>query len=142
MDKIEHVNPFDAGAFGGRLREARRAVRPRLSQAAVAASLGVEQPSVSRWENGDVVPDVGQVARMCRLYGVSVGEVLLGEANAPDAVLLRLAERTEAVAVALRALATGSDGEVRADLASLTRRLVEDARESAHSSGSPKTAGG
>lgn len=141
MGKIEDVNLFDPVAFGERLKAARMAVRPRLSQAAVAARLGVEQPSISRWEKGTVVPDVGHVARMCGLYGVTVGEVLLGESETPGAVLLKLADRADAMAVALRSLARGAGAEKSAR-ASHSRQLARDAREAAHGSPRPSTAEG
>jgi transcriptional regulator with XRE-family HTH domain len=42
-------------AWGKRLREAR--TRAALSQLALAAAIGVTQPTISKWELGDQCPD-------------------------------------------------------------------------------------
>jgi transcriptional regulator with XRE-family HTH domain len=59
-------------AFHLRLRRQRRA--RGWKQGHVAALLGVDQSTVSRWEAGVLVPDAGAVERALRLLGAAPGD--------------------------------------------------------------------
>lgn len=62
-----------------RLIETLRPLRQRagLTQSALAEKLGVSDRAVSRWENGDALPDVALLPPLAMLLGVSV-DALLG----------------------------------------------------------------
>ncbi len=61
-----------------------------LSQEALADALGVSRQSVSKWENNVSVPDLDKLVQMGELFGVSLDELVKGEAaqspEAPEAV--------------------------------------------------------
>ncbi len=55
-----------------------------LSQEAFAEKLGVSRQSVSKWETGNVMPDINKLVAMCELFGVSSDYILYGkEDSAP-----------------------------------------------------------
>ena len=62
-----------------RLNETLRPLRQQagLTQSALAERLGVSDRAVSRWENGDALPDVALLPPLAMLLGVSV-DALLG----------------------------------------------------------------
>ncbi len=62
--------------FDARLRDLRE--RSGLSQAKVAASLGVADTQVSRWENGNVLPGFQYCCRLAEFYGVSLDYLMSG----------------------------------------------------------------
>ncbi len=51
-----------------------------LSQEALAEALGVSRQSVSKWENGVSVPELDKLVQMGELFGVSLDELVKGEA--------------------------------------------------------------
>ena len=69
--------------FGGRLGDARRAKGQRLRRDYKAAELardaGVTSATVSRWENGEVVPDAELIAKLAKILDVSPGWLAFGE---------------------------------------------------------------
>lgn len=54
------------------------------SQAELAAFLGVTQASVSNWVNGNKLPRMGKIDKICEFLGCSRTELLIGE---PEATL-------------------------------------------------------
>lgn len=60
--------------FGNRLCALRR--ESGLSQARVAALVGVTNKAVSKWENGKTKPTVNVIRRLAELYHVSIEELL------------------------------------------------------------------
>ena len=68
MDQIK------IGAF---LRELRR--ERDLTQETLAERLGVSNRTVSRWETGSNMPDIGMLAEIAGFYGVSIPEIINGE---------------------------------------------------------------
>lgn len=50
-----------------------------LTQEALGERLGVTNKTVSRWETGAYMPDVGKLQDLAALLGVSVNELLSGE---------------------------------------------------------------
>lgn len=55
-----------------------------LSQEQLAEQLAVSRQAVSRWENGEVLPDAPNLLAISRLFGVSV-DYLLNDAYASEA---------------------------------------------------------
>lgn len=50
----------------------------RLSQAQLAELIGVEQPTVQRWESGNRLPDLDSLHRLAKVLGVTPGALLEG----------------------------------------------------------------
>ena len=60
-----------------RLAEAiRGSYQGRMTQAEIAAALGVAQNTVSRWSTGDVEPRLDDIADLERVLGLPVGYIL------------------------------------------------------------------
>lgn len=54
-----------------------------LTQAAMAERLGISNRTISKWENGDGMPDISILSDVAGILGVTVDELLRGEKN-PD----------------------------------------------------------
>lgn len=65
-------------AMAQRLVDRRKAAG--LSQEALAAQLGVSRQAVSKWERSASSPDTDNIIALAALYGVSLDELLYGEA--------------------------------------------------------------
>lgn len=65
-------------AMAQRLVDRRKAAG--LSQEALAAQLGVSRQAVSKWERSESSPDTDNLIALAVLYGVSLDELLYGEA--------------------------------------------------------------
>ena len=50
-----------------------------LTQAEVAAKLGITDRAVSKWERGLSLPDASIMQSLCSILGISITELLLGE---------------------------------------------------------------
>lgn len=50
----------------------------RMSQDDLAGALGVSRQSVSKWENGESVPELENLVQMSELFGVSLDELVKG----------------------------------------------------------------
>lgn len=68
----------DSGGIGARIRAARRGAA--LTQAELAAALGVEPITVSRWERGVTSPSLPRLRRIAELTETTVGDLV----QAPD----------------------------------------------------------
>ena len=62
------------GAFIARLRKDKG-----LTQSALAEKLGLSNKAVSKWENGDSMPDIATLPELAKCLGVTVDELLNGE---------------------------------------------------------------
>lgn len=51
------------------------------TQAQLAEKLGVTSKTISRWENGNYMPDLSMLTPLCEILGISVEELLKGENN-------------------------------------------------------------
>ena len=60
--------------FSEKLTELRR--RRGLSQEQLADFLGVTRQSVSKWESGSVMPELGKLIAMADFFGVTLDEVV------------------------------------------------------------------
>lgn len=64
--------------FGERLQQVRRAAG--LSQEQLGELIGMSRQAVSKWETGQAAPDIGTLALLCGVLGVSADELLGREA--------------------------------------------------------------
>ncbi|MBQ2953325.1 MAG: NAD(P)H-dependent glycerol-3-phosphate dehydrogenase [Clostridia bacterium] len=71
---------MDNQAIGASLAHMRRYYR--ITQDELAARLGVSRQAVSRWETGAGLPDVAQLMRLSKIYGVTVDDILRGNGAA------------------------------------------------------------
>lgn len=55
-----------------------------LTQKELAAKLCVSEKTVSKWETGNGLPDVGTMLPLCEIFGITVNELLCGEKLAKD----------------------------------------------------------
>lgn len=60
--------------------------RLSLTQTELARLLGVSHQAVSKWEQGDCLPDIGVLLKLGQVSGTSVEELLLGESVSGDSV--------------------------------------------------------
>lgn len=63
-----------AGVFIAQLRK-----DAGLTQAQLGERVGVTNKTVSRWENGNYMPDLDTCLQLSELFGVTVNELLLGQ---------------------------------------------------------------
>ena len=56
-----------------------------LSQGDLAESLGVSRQSVSKWETDSSVPDLDKLVKLSQLFGVSLDELVTGDAGPGEA---------------------------------------------------------
>lgn len=57
--------------------------RRGLTQSQLAERMGVEQPTVQRWEKGKREPDLGQLQTLAGVLGITAGELLDGDVTSP-----------------------------------------------------------
>ncbi len=55
-----------------------------LSQEEFAEKLGVSRQSVSKWESGNVMPDLDKIVSMCALFNVTTDYLIKGEKKDPE----------------------------------------------------------
>jgi len=65
---------FDNKVFGEKLKNHRKAIG--LTQEEVAEKIGVSPQAVSKWENGDCLPDCYNLKQLGEAYGISL-DILL-----------------------------------------------------------------
>lgn len=82
-----------AGAFIARLRR-----EAGLTQAQLGERVGVTNKTVSRWENGNYMPDLDTCLQLSELFGVTVNELLMGQ-RLSDGELRQTANQTLAEAM-------------------------------------------
>ena len=64
-------------AIGRAIAQLRRA--QHMTQQALAARLYVSHQAVSKWENGVALPDVITLYTMCRLFGVTMEQLITSD---------------------------------------------------------------
>ncbi len=65
--------------FGERLKDLR--VQKEMTQEDVASKLFVTKQAVSRWENGNCLPDVATLGKLAELFDVNIDYLLTGNEN-------------------------------------------------------------
>ena len=68
---------IDQIKIGGFLRELRK--EKELTQEQLAEQFGVSSRSVSRWENGNTMPELGILVELADYYEVDIKEIIDGE---------------------------------------------------------------
>lgn len=51
----------------------------KLTQEQLAEKFGISNRSVSRWENGNTLPDISLLVELAEFYNVDIGEIIAGE---------------------------------------------------------------
>lgn len=51
----------------------------KLTQAKLAEKLYVSEKTISKWENGNGIPDTNLLPKLCEIFGISINELLNGE---------------------------------------------------------------
>ena len=51
----------------------------KLTQAKLAEKLCISEKTVSKWENGNGIPDTDTLPLICEVFGISINELLSGE---------------------------------------------------------------
>lgn len=86
------MDPIKVGKQLARLRR-----QAGLTQEQLGAKLGVTNKSISRWENGNSMPDIEMVGLLAKEFHVSVDELLAGETR-PEAPRPKAEEKSKAAA--------------------------------------------
>lgn len=68
--------------LGARLQKLRR--QAGMSQQELADQLHVSRQSISKWELGTATPDLDNLVRLSKLFGVSLDELVLGRTEKPQ----------------------------------------------------------
>ena len=68
---------IDQMKIGKFLKELRK--EKELTQEQLAEKFGVSSRSVSRWENGNTMPELGILVELAEYYGVDIKEIIDGE---------------------------------------------------------------
>lgn len=75
LSENEEAKMLDFKAIGNGIRERRQ--RLGYSQDALAETLGVTHQAISRWEQGEAMPTVENLAELCSLFDTGFEELLL-----------------------------------------------------------------
>lgn len=62
---------------------ARLRAEKNMSQSDLAGALDVSRQSVSKWETGSSVPELGKLVQLSELFGLTLDELVKGKANEP-----------------------------------------------------------
>ena len=73
------MDQMKTGKFIAALRKEKGLTQERLGEA-----LGVTNKTVSRWENGNYLPDVEMLSLLSKEFGVSINELISGERLATE----------------------------------------------------------
>lgn len=68
------MNQEKIGEFIAELRKEKK-----MTQAELGEKLGVTNKTISRWENGNYMPDISLMQSLCEELGISINEFLSGE---------------------------------------------------------------
>lgn len=76
---------FNQVNFGKRLKSFRK--RMNFTQKEIAFKIGVSEQAVSKWENGDCLPDVYNLKLLGRIFRISVDVLLDTENDRPEKII-------------------------------------------------------
>lgn len=68
------MNQLQTGRFIAQLRKEKQ-----MTQTELGEKLGVTNKTVSRWENGNYMPDIGLLQPLCEILGITVNELISGK---------------------------------------------------------------
>lgn len=75
LSENEEAKMLDFKAIGNGIRERRQKLG--YSQDSLAETLGVTHQAISRWEQGEAMPTVENLAELCSLFDIGFEELLL-----------------------------------------------------------------
>ena len=90
---------MDYNKIGSFIANERKA--KKLTQAKLAEMLFVSEKTISKWENGNGIPDTNLLPKLCEIFCVSLNELLNGEKNSEsnnqknEQLLLNMASEVE-----------------------------------------------
>ena len=70
----------------------------KLTQAKLAEKIFVSEKTISKWENGNGIPDTNALPKLCQIFEVSINELLNGERIASE----KYADKAENTLLALQ----------------------------------------
>lgn len=68
---------MDYNKIGNFIMEERKA--KKLTQSKLAEKLFVSEKTISKWENGNGIPDTNTLPKLCEIFEISINELLNGE---------------------------------------------------------------
>lgn len=74
LNKVKHMDQIKIGRFIAELRKEKGYTQEKLGEI-----LRVTNKTVSRWENGNYMPDVEMLSLLSKEFGVSINELIVGE---------------------------------------------------------------
>jgi transcriptional regulator with XRE-family HTH domain len=75
---------MDEDTVAKRIKRARQALHPKVSQDELAKRLGVATMTVSRWETGALNPERDSIAKLAEALGVEARWIAYGDARSPE----------------------------------------------------------
>ena len=72
-----------------------------ISQEALAEKLNVARQTISKWETGQVLPELGSLVLLCDIYGVSLDQLVRGEDGCALSLNISGEEETDEMAAFL-----------------------------------------
>lgn len=104
------MNQENIGKFIAKLRKEKK-----LTQEQLAERLGVHNRSVSRWENGNSMPDYAVLPMIANELGVSVAELVEGKKKEIQSFLLNEAAYMESYRILIEVSQNEAEGEKYTD---------------------------
>ena len=104
------MNQENIGKFIAKLRKEKK-----LTQEQLAERLGVHNRSVSRWENGNSMPDYAVLPMLANGLGVSVAELVEGKKKETKSFLLNEAAYMESYRILIEVSQNEAEGEKYTD---------------------------
>ena len=83
--------------FGERLKDLR--IQKDMTQEDVASKLFVTKQAVSRWENGNCLPDVATLGKLAEIFDVNIDYLLTGNDNVKIEKEIEIVEKEKIVEV-------------------------------------------
>lgn len=83
--------------FGERLKDLR--IQKDMTQEDVAGKLFVTKQAVSRWENGNCLPDVATLGKLAEIFDVNIDYLLTGNDNVKIEKEIEIVEKEKIVEV-------------------------------------------
>ena len=82
---------MDYNKIGSFIAEERKA--KKLTQAKLAEKLFVSEKTVSKWENGNGIPDTATLPKICETFNISINELLSGERLSTENYVIKAEEK-------------------------------------------------
>ncbi|MBQ9786320.1 MAG: helix-turn-helix domain-containing protein [Clostridia bacterium] len=65
----------------------------KLTQAKLAEKLFVSEKTISKWENGNGIPDTNSLTKLCEIFEISLNELLNGERFSDESYINKAEEK-------------------------------------------------